>query len=76
MFFLKDDGFGYSKTQLKTEVIDIHNLEDGFTQLQLRFTFDFNSGAFSHEVTWSNYDIESSSVQIGKSHPFWRHHSH
>ncbi|PAD81619.1 hypothetical protein CHH57_18935 [Niallia circulans] len=58
MFFLKDEGFEYSKTQLKTEVIDINNLEDGFTQLQLRFTFDFNSGAFSHEVTWSNHDIE------------------
>lgn len=39
MFFLKDEGFEYSKTQLKIEVIDIRNIED-FIQLQLRFTFD------------------------------------
>lgn len=33
MFSLKDEGFEYSKTKLKTEVIDIHNLEEGFPQL-------------------------------------------
>ncbi|MEK4443558.1 MULTISPECIES: hypothetical protein [Niallia] len=68
MFSLKDEGFEYSKTKLKTEVIDIHNLEEGFPQLRLRFTFDFGSGTFSHEVTWSNPGIETALSQLENLH--------
>ena len=68
MFSLKDEGFEYSKTKLKTEVIDIHNLEEGFPQLRLRFTFDFCSGTFSHEVTWSNHGIETVLSQLENLH--------
>lgn len=67
MFFLKDEGFEYSKTQLKIEVIDIRNIED-FIQLQLRFTFDFSFETFSHEVTWSNHDIEAVVSQLENLH--------
>lgn len=64
MFSLKDDSFEFSKTQLKTELIDKKKLDNDYTQLRLNFTFDFKIGSFSKDVTWSNHDIESVASQL------------
>ncbi|WP_144463791.1 hypothetical protein [Siminovitchia fortis] len=64
MILLKDVNYEESKTKLTTEIIRKNVVEDGITQVELKFVLNFGFGSVSRNITWTNYDIETVLSQI------------
>ncbi|PID21431.1 hypothetical protein CSV61_09400 [Sporosarcina sp. P3] len=63
-YTLKDRSFEFSETEVKHEVFNMGELEDGLFEIEFKLTFSYGFLNYSHNFVWINQDIETLLEQL------------